>query len=134
MNITIETTSAGLTLISSGFFMTIGDEPIRMSVIISGDKTITVVLYFHPEFHPGGRCLERKISDDETIDEWHIYENPAGESALTGSPVSIMGYEGTGGEAKLICLQLHSTRLPNDGPVKVDYAWWVGADATDLKQ
>lgn len=61
-----------------------------MNVWIDDEKTVCVLLYIHSEHHSEGKSMVRHISEDGTIDEWHIYESEDGESGLTPDPVPIM--------------------------------------------
>ena len=125
MEIAIEISSADLTLISCGSFLTIDDSPVKMDVIINEATTVSVMIIFHRESHPAGKSLTRKASEDGTLDEWHIYDSVVGELSNTIAPVPVIFYDDEGGAPLAIYLQLHTQRLPN-GPVKVDYAWWDG--------
>jgi hypothetical protein len=89
-------------------------------------------LHFHPDRHHEGRSLVRDLSDDGTTQEWHIYDSENGESGRTISPVPVMSYEDEG-IMKSIYLQLHTTRLQDDGPVKVQYTWWSGVKSSGIQ-
>lgn len=124
MEILIEISTAGLALISSGAFMTVDDTPVKMDVLIDDERAFSVMLLFHHEPHPSGKTISHKMSDDRTLDEWHIYDSPDGEPEACIAPVPVVLYTDDCTPMALY-LQLHTRRLPN-GPVLVDYAWWDG--------
>ena len=125
LDISFLISTANLTLISSGSMMTIKDEPVRMSISINGTKTKSVELHFHAKIHPEGLSLDRQHSADSSVETWHIYDSNNGVSGRTVSPVPVVSYDDNG-IIKSIYLQLHTTRLQDDGPVKIEYAWWSG--------
>ena len=124
MEVLIEISTAGLTLISSGSFITIDDTPVKMDVLIDDERTVSVLLLFHHEPHPAGKTISHKVSEDRTVDEWHIYDSAASEPEAYISPVPVVLYT-DGCTPMALSLQLHTQRL-SSGPVKVDYVWWDG--------
>ena len=125
MNISIEVTSGDHILISSGTLLTSNGDPVRMTVVICDEHTVSVELHFHPDLHHEGLSLVRDLTDDGTTQEWHIYDSANGDSGRNVSPVPIVSYDDNG-IIKSIYLQLHTIRLQNDGPDKVEYALWSG--------
>lgn len=114
--------SGKLDLVSSGIFITIGEEPVNMRVMIGGEPTVTVVLHFHRGTQTLGRPMERKVSPDGAFDEWHIYDSYEGEAGHTRAPVPVIVFKEKD-ELKELFLQLCVYRLP-DGQTRVEYAWW----------
>jgi hypothetical protein len=132
MNISIQVQSGDYTLISSGALLTINGAPVTMTVVACDEQLISVELHFHPDRHHEGRSLVRNFSEDGTIQQWHIYDSTNGESGRTASPAPVMSYEDEG-IMKSIYLQLHTTRLQADGPVKVEYVWWSGVKSSGIQ-
>ena len=124
MEVLIEISTAGLTLISSGSFITVDDTPVKMDVIIDDERTVSVLLLFHHERHPAGKTISHKVSEDRTVDEWHIYDSADNEPEAYIAPVPVVLYT-DGCTPMALSLQLHTQRL-SSGPVKVDYVWWDG--------
>jgi hypothetical protein len=132
MSISIEVTSGDYTLISSGTLLTINGDPVRMTIIAFDEQLAAVELIFHAGRHHEGRSLVRHISEDGTIHQWHIFDSANGDSGRTVSPVPILSYEDEG-IMKSIYLQLHTTRLQDDGPIKVEYTWWSGVKSSGIQ-
>jgi len=105
--------------------MTIDNLPINVTVEIAGEKTVCVVLSFHPEKHPDGKSMLRRVSEDGSVDKWDIYESDDGDYGWTIKPVPILCYE-DGDVMRTLCLQIHTQKISVDGTVKVDYAWFEG--------
>ncbi len=132
MNISIQVTTGDFTLISSGTLLTVNGDPIRMTAMVCDEQTMSVELHFHPDRHHEGRSLVRNLSEDGATQEWHIYDSANGDSGRTISPVPVVSYDDNG-IIKSIYLQLHTTRLQDDGPVKVEYAWWSGVKSSGIQ-
>jgi len=124
MTVSISIESNNLQLISSGFLFAKLNKPVKMSIFIDDEKTLSVSLYIHSELHSEGENMVRHISEDGTTDEWHIYESEDGESKFTPEPVSVVCYE-FDGIIKTIYLQVQTTKL-RDGLYEVKYVWWEG--------
>ena len=105
-------------LISSGTLMTIDNLPINVTVEIAGEKTVCVVLSFHPEKHPDGKSMLRRVSEDGSVDKWDIYESDDGDYGWTIKPVPILCYE-DGDVMRTLCLQIHTQKISVDGTVKL---------------
>ena len=132
MEIAIDITTADLSLITSGSFMTIGEKPIQMDVLVDNETTVSVLIVFHKELHPSGKSIIRSGSADGTVDEWHIYKSADVDYGHTATPIPVMFYEEEG-VSKAIYLQLHTTILPA-GPLQIDFAWWDGEHDPSMKQ
>ena len=50
MEMSIDITTADLSLITSGTFMTIDEKPIQMDVVIDNETTVSVLILFHNSF------------------------------------------------------------------------------------
>jgi len=124
INFIVET--SGYRLISSGTLMTCDNEPILMTVVLAGEKTICVKLHFHAEKHLDGKSMVRHVSEEGTVDEWDIYESDDGDYGWTVKPVAIICYE-EDALLKTLYLQLHSQKVSVDGTVKAEYAWFEGS-------
>lgn len=124
MEIAVDISTAGYTLISSGVFTTIGTRPVKLDVLMDDERSVSVLLVFHPEPHPAGKRISHNVSDDRTVDEWHIYDPGDGAAANTTAPVPVLYYDDDCTPMALF-LQLHTQRL-QDGSVRVGYALWDG--------
>lgn len=109
MTIAISIESDTLQLITSGFLFAKPNQPTKMTIYIDDEKTLSVSLYIHSELHSEGENMVRHISEDGTVDEWHIYDSDDGDSKLTPEPVSVVCYE-YDGIIKTIYLQLQTTK------------------------
>lgn len=127
MDIQITVETGGYQVISSGTLMTIENQPIVMTAVISEEQTVSVAVYFHQGKHPEGKGLVRGISIDGTVDEWHIYESDSEDGSQMIHPVPIIQYE-EDGEVLTLYLQVHTQKLSPDGTFKFDYCLLEGKD------
>jgi hypothetical protein len=132
MDIQITVETGGYQVLSSGTLMTIENQPIVMTAVISEEQTVSVALYLHQEKHPAGKGLVRGISIDGTVDEWHIYESDDGDGGQTISPVPIIQYE-VDDEVLTLYLQVHTQKLSPEGTFKFDYCLLEGKDESSVE-
>jgi len=133
MEISFDLSTADLSLITSGIFMTVNERPVQIDVIIDDEKILSVTLLFHRASHPSGKRIVGSGSEDGTVIEWHVYNSAGDKSGRTDAPVPVLFYEADG-LVKAIYLQLHIARLPDSGPMKIEYAWWDGESDSPARQ
>ena len=124
MNISISIESDNQQIISSGYLFARPDKPVRMTVFIDNEKTVSVMLCMCSEKHSKGKRILRNVSDDGTIDEWNIYESEDGEIGFTDYPVRVVCYEDAG-VTKAVYLQIYIEKL-RKGLYEVNYVWLEG--------